>query len=601
MTHELIINGQAADIDGVDITLEYVSSLFGDIGGIKFSRSYTIKLPRTRRNAQILGFPGSPAHDPEIARRYFAASYIRNGVDLLGEARAYLLGVTPEAYEIALIWNAMPALMDWKNAKLKLTDIKGLPDVEWPGTLADKSQDTYFTPVFYASYTSGLLSGPELKTAPHPCVTLAELLTRILTDAGVPFTIEQSFDTELMNTVLLVAPSHKPSLLQEVESGSQTDTLRWKSSKWWFSGWTNGWDAPYDSADESSSLMKKGSAEAFRILLNLKITNASPDLYLTVSHGANEIRLYPQTADGGYYIDEVIEASSLGIEEDFEYFMISVDGLVDNGSYTFAKMDDSLPLFAVMRVHDTLDSDHHNTFPVSDNLPDIGQHDFLKAVLAMFGGIAFVSEGTLHFEKYSHFLGVSGSADWTDKVDMSKGDGLENVAYAKEGLAQTNSIRFTDDVVLSFDPTIDIKVEDATITGSRDLIKLPFAASEGGSAVHYKVTGESTDEGYVYTVEDIDIKPRVFRIAHDSDGIRYLNFPAGMYGDGAKAAYYSDYQEMIRKPVIVTAAIRLNELDLAALDFSRPVYLGQYGRYYYILKVQTSDTDLCKVELIQIP
>ena len=63
MTHELIINGQAVDIEGVDITLEYVSGLFQDIGSIHLSRSYTISLPKTRRNLAILDDP-SLSHPP---------------------------------------------------------------------------------------------------------------------------------------------------------------------------------------------------------------------------------------------------------------------------------------------------------------------------------------------------------------------------------------------------------------------------------------------------------------------------------------------------------------------------------------------------------
>ena len=53
-------------------------------------------------------------------------------------------------------------------------------------------------------------------------------------------------------------------------------------------------------------------------------------------------------------------------------------------------------------------------------------------------------------------------------------------------------------------------------------------------------------------------------------------------------------------PVLLTLLVRLNELDLAGLDLRRPVYLRQYGHYYSIISVQTSDT-VCKVELIQIP
>lgn len=597
MTQELYINGQPADIGSADITLEYVSGFFGDFSKISFSRSYTVKLPRTQRNAQILGVTGGPAQEPELARRYFSAGYIRNGVDLLGEAQAYLLGVTPDSYEVALVWNSAPELLAWKNSKLKLRDIQGLPDTAWPGS---RAQAGTTSPVFYAGYASGLgtYSTERTKTAPHPCVTLYELLVRILDNAGIPHDIEQTLGMELQNTALLVAPSHKPDLRQEIASGAAAETMVYgkDDGRWWFTGWTTGWDSPYDP-EFSAHVLQKGTADTFRVLLNLRISSSSPQLYLEIS---NSLRLYPQTTDdGGYLIDAVVDFKDLGVQDEGDYVSVAVKGLVSGGAYSLSKYDDTLPIFAVMRVHDVLDTEHHDYFPVALNLPDIGQHDFLKGILALFGVAPMISGGVLHLEQYARFLGTGGAVDWTAMVDMT--EGIERLAYTLDGRAQKNAIRYKEDGLLSFSPDIVMEVEDDTLPDSADLASLPFAASEGGAAVHYEVESEYTDEGYVYKVSDVDIKPRVFGFDHDADGERFLTFPERLYGAGNVAEHYAEYQEIIRRPVVLTAHVRLSELDLAALDFTRPVYLGQYGRYYYILKVQTSATDLCKVELIQIP
>lgn len=598
MTQELYINGRPADIGSADITLEYVSGFFGDFSKISFSRSYTVKLPRTQRNAQILGFTGDPAQEPELARRYFSAGYIRNGVDLLGEAQAYLLGVTPDSYEVALVWNSAPELLAWKNSKLKLRDIQGLTDPAWPGDVAEEGARL---PVFYARYVSGLTYSTALtKTAPHPCITLYELLEKILNNAGVPHDIEQTLGQELQNTVLLVAPSHKPDLRQEIASGAAAESMTYGDGRWWFNGWTLGWDSPYETEPTTITSFQKGTADSVRILLNLKITSSSPGLYIELAHGNDAVQLYPRrTDDGGYLIDAVVELKDLGVAEDYDYIGIAIKGLVAGGAYSLSKYDDTLPIFAVMRVHDVLDTEHHGYFPVALNLPDIGQHDFLKAVLALFGVAPVVSGGVLHLEQYARFLGTGGAVDWTAKVDMT--EGIERLAYTLDGRAQKNVIRYKEDGSLSFSPDIVMEVEDDTLPDSADLASLPFAASEGGAAVHYEVESEYTDEGYVYKVSDVDIKPRVFGFDHDADGERFLTFPERLYGAGNLAEHYAEYQEIIRRPVVITAHVRLSELDLAALDFKLPVYLGQYGRYYYILKVQTSATDLCKVELIQIP
>lgn len=104
MTHELRIAGEPVDLSGsVGITLEYVSNILGQPGKIDLSRSYTIKLPKTRRNAMILDDPGNPGHNSNGVRRFFSARYYRNGIDLIGDAQAYVLRSTSEGYEVALV------------------------------------------------------------------------------------------------------------------------------------------------------------------------------------------------------------------------------------------------------------------------------------------------------------------------------------------------------------------------------------------------------------------------------------------------------------------------------------------------------------------
>jgi hypothetical protein len=84
-------------------------------------------------------------------------------------------------------------------------------------------------------------------------------------------------------------------------------------------------------------------------------------------------------------------------------------------------------------------------------------------------------------------------------------------------------------------------------------------------------------------------------------GVVCLEFPDTLYGEGLVNRYYKSLQNTIKCPVKLSVSVRLNEVDLKGLDFSTPVYLRQFGNYYAILKVQTSKTDICKVELLQLP
>lgn len=600
---ELIIEGQHVDLaPDTDITLEYSSNILGDIGKISLSHSYTVKLPKTTRNARILDDPGRPGHDSSQARRFFTAEYYRNGINLIGQGQAYLLSISADSYEVALVWSRVPGLKEWNDAKLKLPDLTGLPTLQWKNAALATTDTT--DDCFYAKYVSGAWNNAP-NVAPHPSVTLYGLMTRIFENAGIPYEIGNNLTDTLRNYALLVAPSHKPSLTMELESGAQASSLKWITtsggSYWWFRDWQTGWDAPGGGSLETTSTIQKGPSDQLRFYLNLKIAGATPDLYFSLEHGGESYILSPsRTTDGGYLMDTIVDLKSdLRMDEEFDYFSIKIMGLSNGGGYNFSAYDPARPMFALIRPHETIQTDHQNLFPVSDNLPNIGQMEFIKAVLGLFGAIIRTANGTLVLEHYDDILYKTQAVDWTHKVDMQ--DGIEDFQYSLSNFAQKNTITYEPDVTLPVSPDITLEMEDQTASESRELLKLPFAASIRDQAIHYRCRDVFPEDGdYYIEVEDIDIKPRIFGFTYEGQ-TRGLIFPGSLSGKWAASAYLETYQSLIRKPVRITANIRLHEIDLAQLDLTRPVYLGQYGQYYAILKIQTSATDLCKVELLQLP
>lgn len=599
MTQELIIEGQRADLSpGTNITLEYMSGLFEDFSKVNLSRSYTIKLPRTKRNADILDDPGNPAHDSDKARRYFSAEYYRNGIGLIGQARAYLLGATDKDYEVALIWNTSDELTALKDAGAKLTDLQGFPVLSpWKGaTLATESTTAE---TFFASYFSGAESITNANAAPHPCVTMWALLRSIFETYRVPYSITPELQAEMSETALLVAPSHKPNLDMDIASGSYAYGLEWDANnqKWWFNDWREGWDAPYSGY---GTFIRGGSSSA-RVFLNLMITNAAPDIYLTVEHTGSPIILKPTSPRPGVYlIDEVVDLGDIDVNDEATGYGITIHGLTPGEEYEFSYWL-AQPMFSVSRSREEISIENDNRFPVAVNLPDISQMDYFRACCSVFGIAPTIRDGVLLLRRYDDVLNIAESYDWSFKLDTQKGSPFVK-RDTLDGLAQRNEIVYAEDVDLPFDPTIVLTTEDATLKERAELAKLPFAASAGGSARHYQISAERNEETglYDYTVETIDIKPRIFTWTINDAGKRQLTFPTTLWGDGSLAKHYSAYQEAIRKPVTIEVNVRLSELDLAQLDLLRPVYIAAFGRYYSILSVQTSDTDTCKVKLIQI-
>ena len=624
MTRELIIEGQHVDLaPDTDITLEYVSNILSDPGKISLSHSYTVKLPKTARNARILDLPDSPGHESGMSRRFLTAQYFRNGVDLLGETQAYLLSSKPDSYEVALIWNTLQELQALSQSKLTLNDLKGLGVLTWIGSNGQTpdymGMQSGSNGALFAWYESGLgaLKYPEVNAATHPSMGMSDLLRLIMEQAGVPYEVKSDRAQDaLWSTKLLAAPSHKPSRAMEWESGRVANYASFMVGQYngvdrsylTIGQWDEGWDAPETFSSlhgfDAAVVLGAGDNDTHRVIVNLQapasadlaecaitIRGAQYDDAWNLIDSEELTRAYFQQNESGWFVffDEEIKLSG------WPRYVISHDyeGLLN---VEFTKYDQAFPLVAANRVHPDILIEKDNRFPIEGNLPDIGQWEFVKACMGLFGMVPVIRGGVVEFYDYGQIFDKSGAVDWSGKVAMTEDGTPEETTPTADSWARSNDIVFAENDEAN-DPTASLHVSDATLAESREWIKLPFAASRFSSAVHYKI-GKDNE------VEDVDIEPRIMTLVSGKDAEGHsrstLRFTDNLAGEGLAAAYYSELQEVIRKPVCLTLNVRLHELDLAQLDLVRPVYLRQYGQYYAILKIQTSRTDLCKVELLQI-
>ena len=618
MMRELIINGQHVDIaPDIDITLEYVSNILGDVGKISLSHSYTVKLPKTLRNAMVLDDPGNLGHESGATRRFLSARYYKNGIDLIGEAQAYILKVTPESYELALVWNTLDALQALSQSDATLNDLQDLPVLSWVGP--DGQTPDYFGSndtggALFARYNSGLggTTYPTVNTLPHPSIMASTLLRLILTQAGVNYQLTAKAMRDLSNLVVLAAPGHAPTREMEIESGSVPTWVKLEAEEYSTGGpyelitrlnmknFQNGWDST--SAASSPNLLNSsfntGSNESHKILINIQAP-ASVDLSDSaicvdgynddsnmVTSRAELFREYFKRNDAGWYVYAYEEIKLSGWEK--YSFKIKSDKVVTTDLTAY---DPALPRIAAHRVHEAIDVAHDNRFPIAGNLPDIKQWGFLSACCAMLGWVPIVQSNVLHLVPYEEIISTERAYDWTAKVDMSTG-WQPDTSFTLGKWSRINTLGYKADAPLNFDATTELNIQDTTLSESRKYYELPFAASMQNNAIHYTIKDGKA--------EDVNMQPRIFRLTVNEDAEQALTFTEDMYGEGLKAAHYAKVQEIIRKPVTIVVNIRLHEIDLAQLDMTRPVYLGQYGHYYLIQKIQTSDTDLCKVELLQI-
>lgn len=598
MTRELIINGQHVDLpDSTDITLEFANNIVGDVGKINLSHSYTIKLPRTIRNARILDDPGTPAHESTATRQFLNARYYRNGIDLLGPVQLYILKTTQKEYELAMVWNTLEELQTLSQSDQTLNDLPGLPEPQWVESDGLPNYKTDYDGVVFAQYISGLGANtyPSVNCASHPSMRIRNLLERIMLNAKVDYELSPEAENRLKDIVLLAAPNHAPTYQMEIESGVRAYTVNNLRNVLSLGRIEKGWDAPRVDSSDNDKFYTDGQ-NTFNAMVNLHV-----DYNANMENAYVSIKGVPTSTSGNRHPPVEIfrrpfVPNETGWEVDFDE-EINVSGWA---SFLFTgwlpalapdpiAKDPMKPLVTIYKKHEALRLDKVNLFPIAGNLPDIKQWEFVQSIAAMFGLVLIIKNNALMITTYDEMLNRGRAQSWDDKIADDTKDPAE-ITYTLDNWTQANVIAFKDDVPLNFHPNISIKVEDVTLKESREWAKLAFAASIGGQAIHYNMKSGAA--------EDVKIQPRIFRLSK-VDGTNSLEFTDDLYGSGM-AQKYAGLQEAVRKPVKLFAKARLHELDIAALDLTRPVYLSQYGRYYMILKIQTSATDLCKVELLQL-
>ena len=253
-------------------------------------------------------------------------------------------------------------------------------------------------------------------------------------------------------------------------------------------------------------------------------------------------------------------------------------------------------------------------FRVNGNLPDIKQIDFVKALCAMYG-LFVVPSGVadkLKFVTLDNLLDRRGEAvDWSSRVIRSNDGEPERVKFSLGDYARRNFFRYAEDDTVKTSGDGEIFIDNEALEPRKDVIKLPFSPSDetivnpdnnnlvGALIPQYKWNDDGTE------VESSNLKPRILQIVSDGtvehSGDKAIGRFLPITFDNLIAKYYGSLSRVLNSAITITEKIRLTEFELLKLDFTRPVYLKQYGRFYGIISVQTGDDDICTVELLQFP
>lgn len=623
---ELRIQGQAVDVaPDTKITLNFNSNIFGDISKITPSNSLTITLPKTPKNAKVFGAP-SVVGGSSIApyRRWNAELYV-NGVAMVDTAYAVLLSVG-DSYEIALYWGVVTALSTLKDNGKTLADINEVLEIKyggenwwnsWEGAYGRTTDGALSTSLINAVYESGIddlrnNTTARAQVALLPSVKASWLWNNIVADNGLTIEKPSKF-TQMLPKLALPFVSHKTL-------GGESFSANYLKS-----------NTRYNKQQEVG-VISFHSLDSVPASVYFEVVNAVVPIWVSLREIEFDAGIFRSKAEGKVrfaikvagqsdstsiptlYIERrntdnlAVKKTGMTLATAFST-ELSLEVEIKEGEYIVPYIEwidttgrnnpdgvrvTSASVDIVAQYGDVEDQVMGGMINTRDNLPDISQLDFVKALCAMYGLWATLIDGVVHLVSFADLYAHT-TIDWSHKL-VGTGDGdASKTTYTLADYAKRNILRYKDDDTVKVDASGALVVDNDNLDREKDILKLPFAASDGNVIPHLKWKDDVTNG----EVEEQKVEPRIM-VLEDGGTSATLSF------DGLKFSqlipkYYDFWQKIMRNPIVIEEKVQLSEIDIKMLDFRKPIYLQKYGAQFVVDNVQWSEGEPSTVTLVKLP
>lgn len=629
---QIVINYKTADI-GTDlsVSLQYKSNLFSGVEKMVLNYSLTVSLPITIRNRTIFGMAGVNSQSTAPRKRMPAQYYI-DGL-MVFDGVCYLTEVTETAYNVCFLWG-----LDQIEALKEAGEIADMNLGAF--TLAGSPDASGFLPVGYSTYEAAMATDSPffadtdggqgvaredgafpVECVPAPFVRAYWLFDRIMSDNGIAYDIDKSALYDLRQLVI-------PILSREVD---QEDFSLSSSGVGTF---TNPSSRPTFTSDKGKEFLASGAAKQIAVLagavpvgsvmtkpndyeigfsgsgsMDVKVTGKATiaahryvfTLRIVVycyvydeTQGWKYHKTFTGHKDGIIYgTEEQTVNWSLTVPVEFEfannYFMFRCWYKSIDGELPVCTLHDMRFDFGQISVEN---AGYKSTIQIAKNLPGFKQVDFVKTICNLLGVFAMppaAGSNAIRLVRADVF-NTDEAQDWTGYL-VSGGDSMQ---FTFGDLAQRNIISYKDISDDSLEPsTAYFEVENENIEKDATFLEVPLTELSGGRLKLF--TKEINDDGKIeYTRENIgDVVMRL----EDRGGMAFATW------DGMRTSdilgRFADFSRLVASPVVVKKRFRLSPIILKNVDFCRPVYIRQTGRFYGIISISAGG-ELATVEMIEL-
>lgn len=291
------------------------------------------------------------------------------------------------------------------------------------------------------------------------------------------------------------------------------------------------------------------------------------------------------------------------------------------------------------------------TFNISDIIGFDTPYQIVKTFAQMFGLFVELSGQTVRMLSLNNLITNAQSGqyyDWTSKIDAKSSTSNK---FVFNDYAKYNNIKLQANEALNVQDSITLTVDNENVLGVRDIFELPFETSRDIELVYPLSRSEaqylnaprffSNNEDAVTIYQGTPTRGPIYlvpKFKYQDSGISVCKVPTKMVSTyttkdvwvipqysglpftrtnyptntidvvnaydivGIVGSYFAVIQNSILSRVkIVSANFNLTAMDIEGISLFNPVYLEQYGQFFYIQKINNYISgELTNVELVSL-
>lgn len=623
-TYELYINNILCDLSSDEvITLLYQSPIFSELDSIQSNRSYNIALLPTPTNMRAIGHAARVDVDSGAPYVRLPAALYQDGAPLFTQGVAVVTDIA-DTINVTLTWGNMDNFQPLFDSSLRELGSQFMEEGEghiaWNEntTILEASATGKYPGVAFWGVDFGMgLSNPKYL---HPSVQVKTILSAIEKYNGITIDGKErlAYSKNLGPIIPLVSKNgiYKGLETYVVDGGSgyimpgqiKSDPNNWAGSLNIFARTINndGTGKLHLSFRDFSIYMPGQTSGSLTLFIRYGNFNSSGGISEAET---KEIMVSSRKNGYNYYFDDI------SVDYDISQFL-----QIEVTPYHYTT-DDKIVISGIVNVWQDGDSNNPvvfpDKFPVAPNLPAMSQGNFILALMNMNGLFAYAdkdSPNTIKLISIDDLIANmqnNNIVDWSGKVilnDFHRVDMPDSSAFTIENLAQSNILDYDNDSEVAADTHGVITVRNENIEKETELVELPFSASHNGDSLEgvycawipiYKDRGDGK-------VDYSGCSPRILsgRGTFMSGIVRCIGVfdPWMKFGgdEGIVKTKYASYQKVVDRPRIISIRAKLSALDLYNLDYTKPVYIAQFGQMFAIYSVETGEDGICDCQLLKL-